>query len=126
VEWQLPTSSLTLPLAAVNATPFASLDLHLAPNVTWRFPQTQPALAVVLRDHGGGAARVEIPATVPALRQFDPDAIYGPTSPLYPSSLRIPLGQFRGVDLSALAAVELVFDHTPRGQLHLAGIDLVR
>jgi dienelactone hydrolase len=126
VAWQSPGEQLVLPLGAMDAATFTSLDLYLAPDATWELPQAAPALAIVLRDRQGTAARVEIPATVPALRQFEPDPAHGATAPLYPSSLRIPLGQFYGVDLANLASVELVFDHTPQGRLHLAGAEFVR
>jgi hypothetical protein len=81
--------------------------------------------AVVLRDNQGGAARVEILSSLPALRQFEPDPTHGTTAPLYPSALRIPLGQFAGVDLATVSSVELVFDQAPQGKLHLASVEFV-
>ncbi len=123
--WEAATESVQLPLESIDVSDFTSLELRLAPDPSWSLPQGQPVLAVVLRDRQGGAARVEILSTVPALRQFEADPTHGATAPLYPSALRIPLGQFAGVDLGALTSVELVFDQVPQGKLHLASIELV-
>lgn len=123
--WEAATESLQVPLDGVNVSDFTSLELRLAPDPSWSIPPGQPVLAVVLRDRQGGAARVEILATVPALRQFEADPTHGNTAPLYPSALRIPLGQFAGVDLAALTSVELLFDQVPQGRLHLASIEFV-
>jgi dienelactone hydrolase len=123
--WEAVTESLQVPLEGVNVSDFTSLELRLAPAPSWPIPQGQPVLAVVLRDRQGGAARVEILSTVPALRRFEADPTHGNTAPLYPSALRIPLGQFAGVDLTALTSVELVFDQVPQGKLHLASIEFV-
>ncbi len=123
--WEAATESLQVPLEGVNLSDFTSLELRFAPDPSWSIPQGQPVFAVVLRDRQGGAARVEILSTVPALRQFEADPTHGNTAPLYPSALRIPLGQFLGVDLAALTSVELVFDQAPQGKLHLASIDFV-
>ncbi len=126
VAWQSPTEQLALPLDGADVSAFTSLDLYLAPDVAWELPARSPAMAIVLRDRQGNAARVEIPATVPALRRFEADPVHGFTAPLYPSSLRIPLGQFYGVDLTSLDSLELVFDQTPQGKLHLARGEFVR
>lgn len=126
VAWQSPTEHLALPLGGVDVAAFTSLDLRLAPDVTWELLPGQPAMAIVLRDQQGNAARVEVPATLPALRQFEPDPTHGFTAPIYPTSLRISLGQFYGVDLTALHSLELVFDHTPQGKLHLASVEFVK
>lgn len=124
--WETATELLQVPLESVNISRFTSLELHLAPDPAWPIPQGPPVFAVVLRDDQGGAARVEILSTLPALRQFEPDPTHGTTAPLYPSALRIPLGQFAGVDLAALTSVELVFDQAPQGRLHLASIEFVK
>jgi dienelactone hydrolase len=125
LRWATPTERFTLPLDQANVSALASLELRLAPDPAWAVPQNQPALAVVLADRQGRAARVEVFPTVPALQQFEADAIHGATAPLYPSALRIPLGQFYGVDLTALDRVELVFDQAPKGKLHLASVEFV-
>ncbi|WP_155523667.1 hypothetical protein [Nodosilinea nodulosa] len=123
--WTTLPQQLQVPLESLDVGDFTSLALRLAPDPSWLMPQGQPAFAVVLRDRQGGAARVEIPPTVPALRQFEPDPTQGATAPVYPSDLRIPLGQFYGVDLTALSSVELVFDQAPQGQLYLASMEFV-
>lgn len=123
--WVTATESLQVPLESIDVSDFTSLQLRLAPDPTWPIPPGQPVFAVVLRDGQGGAARVEILSTVPALGQFEADATHGNTAPLYSSALRIPLGQFAGVDLAALTSVELVFDQATQGKLHLASIEFV-
>jgi hypothetical protein len=68
---------------------------------------------------------VEIPPTTPALYTFDaPNR--SAALPIYPTAIRIPLAQFQGVDLSALASLDLVLDTTPLGTLYLADIELLR
>lgn len=123
--WAAATETLQVPLESIDVSDFSSLELRLAPDSSWSLPQGQPVFAVVLRDGQGEAARVEILSTVPALRSFEADPTHGHTAPLYPSALRIPLGQFSGVDLTALTSVELVFDQVPQGKLHLASIEFV-
>ncbi|WP_193967197.1 hypothetical protein [Nodosilinea sp. LEGE 07088] len=123
--WSALPQRLQVPLASVSVSDFTSLELRLAPDPSWPIPQGQPVFAVVLRDRQGDAARVEILPSVPTLRQFEADSTHGNTAPLYPSNLRIPLGQFYGVDLTALSSVELVFDQAPQGKLHLASIEFV-
>ncbi|MGB3135250.1 MAG: hypothetical protein WBG38_19715 [Nodosilinea sp.] len=123
--WDSLAERLTLPVDA-DVSAFDSLELRLAADPDWIMLQDQPVLGVVLRDQQGGAARVEILSTVPALTQFESDPTYGlDAAPLYPSALRIPLGQFYGVDLTALASVELVFDQVFQGKLHLASVEFV-
>ncbi|PZO38376.1 MAG: hypothetical protein DCF17_14765 [Shackletoniella antarctica] len=124
--WETATELLRVPLESVNVSRFTSLELRLAPDPAWPIPQGQPVFAVVLRDNQGGAARVEILSSLPALRQFEPDPTHGTTAPLYPSALRIPLGQFAGVDLAAVSSLELVFDQAPQGKLHLASVEFVK
>jgi hypothetical protein len=126
LRWAAMAERLTLAFDAADVSAFGSLELRLAPDPAWSIPPGQPVLAVVLRDRQGGAARVEIPSTVPALRQFESDPIHGNTAPLYPSTLRIPLGQFYGVDLATLTSVELLFDQATQGKLYLASIELVK
>ncbi|MGB3311436.1 MAG: hypothetical protein WA939_15870 [Nodosilinea sp.] len=125
LEWSATPQQLQVSLENTNASRFSSLELRLAPDLSWPVPQGQPVFAVVLRDQQGQAARVEILSTVPALRSFEADPTHGHTAPLYPSALRIPLGQFSGVDLTALTSLELVFDQAAQGRLHLASIEFV-
>lgn len=125
LDWEAATESLQVPLERVDVSRFSSVELRLAPDPSWALPQGQPVFAVVLRDQQGNAARVEILSTVPALRQFEADPTHGPTAPLYPSALRISLGQFAGVDLAAVTSVEIVFDQAAQGRLHLASIEFV-
>ncbi|MEO1068229.1 MAG: hypothetical protein AAFW95_03810 [Cyanobacteria bacterium J06638_6] len=125
LAWDTGPQQLQVALETANFSDSASLNLRLAPDPAWALPPYQPAFAVVLRDRQGNAARVEILATVPALHQFEADPTAGLTAPLYASDLRIPLGQFDGVDLTALTSIDLVFDQTPKGKLHLVSLEFV-
>ncbi|XGB43432.1 MAG: hypothetical protein LVS60_06700 [Nodosilinea sp. LVE1205-7] len=105
---------------------FRSLQLRLA----WVQPNSinpsQAPLAVVLRDWRGTAVRVDIPATAPAFHSLatNPSTALPPVT--YPSALRIPLGQFRGLDLTSLVSLELHLNDSPQGLLDLATIEFIR
>ncbi len=121
LRWATPTEVLRFPMPRADFQGFSALQLRLAAD-----PNTpNPSLAVILRDQAGRAARVEIPPSTPALYAFD-----APTRaaalPVYPTAVRIPLAQFQGVDLSALASLELVMDTTPQGTLYLNSIVLLQ
>ncbi len=121
LRWNTPTEFLRVPIPRQDFRNFSALQLRLAAD-----PSTpNPSLAVVLRDQSGRAARVEIPPSTPALYRFDapnrPAAL-----PIYPTSVRIPLAQFQGVDLSALASLDIIFDTAPQGTLYLSDLNLLK
>jgi dienelactone hydrolase len=115
---------LALPPSSQDLSAFTSLQLRLAVDATDALTDGQPvALAVILQDQQGRAVRVEVPATTPALRAAAADPRWGYQGiPIYPSAVRISLAQFEGVDLTAIAALTLVFDRSDRGVLYLADI----
>jgi dienelactone hydrolase len=84
------------------------------------------AFAVRLTDKAGNQAIVELPAPLP----FPPKGTYPGDdfrfSPVLPQDIRLPLAAFNGVDPSALAAVELIFDATPAGSIFLTDLELLR
>lgn len=125
LHWPTPTESLRFPLDGQDFSTFSSLQLRLA--VEPRPPARPPAIALVLRDQRGQAIRVEVPATTPALYDFEASANPGASlAPVYPTALRVPLAQFHGVDLTALAALDLMFDGAAPGTLHLASVEFLR
>ncbi|HEY9879733.1 MAG TPA: hypothetical protein V6D29_14840 [Leptolyngbyaceae cyanobacterium] len=130
LSWQDRSGRLqvNLPNAAQDMREFDSIQIRLALDSTDVLNEGQrQAVAIVLHDRQGRAARVEIPALTPALRQFAPDPKWGYRSiPVYPSAVRIPLAQFQGVDLGAIATVELLFDQSERGVLYLADIAVLK
>ena len=121
LRWVSPTESLRFPIPQEDFRDFSALQLRLAAD-----PSTaNPSFAVILRDQAGRAARVEIPPTTPALYTFDaPNR--SAALPIYPTAIRIPLAQFQGVDLSALASLDLLLDTTPQGTLYLSGLELLK
>lgn len=129
LAWQSPGARLRLawPPAQQNIRAFDSLQMRLTVDssdiLNAGFDQQ---IAVLLRDRYGRGARVELPGGTPALHQFPPDPQTGYEAvPAYLSAVRIPLQQFEGIDLSAIASLELVFDHTPRGALYLTDIGVI-
>lgn len=121
LRWTTPTEVLRFPIPRQDFRAFSALQLRLAAD-----PSTpNPSLAVVLRDQAGRAARVEIPPSTPVLYRFD-DPNRPAALPVYPTSVRIPLAQFQGVDLATLNRLDLVLDGTPQGTLYLASIDFLR
>lgn len=125
IHWPTPTESLRFPLDGQDFSAFSSLQLRLAAEPTPQAPK--PTLALVLHDQRGQAIRVEVPTTTPALYDFEASASPGASlAPIYPTALRIPLAQFHGVDLTALAALDLRFDGAAPGRLHLASMEFLR
>ena len=124
VSWQTP-EQLHFPISAPqDLSSYTSLQLRLATDSSDVLNQNgAPAFAVVLRDQQGSYARIEIPAQAAALRYLPSDSHYGYEAiPAYPSAIRIDMEQFRGIDLRAVTAIDLIFDATPQGTLELAEI----
>ncbi|MFH7243720.1 MAG: alpha/beta hydrolase family protein [Spirulina sp.] len=121
LRWSTPTEVLRFPISNEDFRNFSALQLRLAAD-----PSTPNlSLAIILRDQAGRAARVEIPPSTPALYTFDaPNR--SAALPIYPTAVRIPLAQFHGVDLSALASLDLVLDTAPQGILYLDSIVLLQ
>ena len=121
LRWATPTEFLRVPIPQGDFRGFSALQLRLVADPS----SSTPSLAVILRDQAGAAARVEIPPTTPALYAFDASN-RSAALPTYPTAIRIPLAQFQGVDLSALASLDLILDTAPQGTLSLSAIDLLR
>ena len=100
-----------------------SLHLRVAPGSGPNLSARPSGFAVVLRDQSGQATRVEVPASSPALQRLPSHLSQPPTMLTYPSLVSIPLGQFRGVDITRLTAVDLVFDPDSEGGIYLAEVE---
>ncbi|MBD0336030.1 MAG: hypothetical protein ICV62_11125 [Cyanobacteria bacterium Co-bin13] len=126
LSWRQRPQSLrfALPASGQDLRAFASLQLRVAVDATDALNDGQTAaFAVILQDRQGRAVRVEVPATTAALRPYPADPRWGYQGvPIYPSAVRIPLAQFQGVDLAAIASLTLVFDQSDRGVLYLAEV----
>ncbi|MBU6230321.1 MAG: hypothetical protein KGQ93_11585 [Cyanobacteria bacterium REEB459] len=126
LTWQHPAPTLAFSLPPADLSHFSSLQLRLA----WvKAAQPNPSgapLAIVLRDRRGTARRVDIPATAPALHQLPTDSPARVQPFTYATALRIPLSQFRGIDLTSLTSLELSLNDVPQGVLDLATIEFIQ
>jgi len=123
LRWHQPNQGLVFSLPPQDLRNFSSLQLRLAGLQGLPPHSTSAPLGIVLRDRQGKAVRLDLPPPTAALNPLirDPN-----TSPFtYPSALRLPLAQFRGVDLAALSSLELRFDGIPEGGIDLAGIEFL-
>jgi hypothetical protein len=89
-----------------------------------------PRFSVVLRDTSGGAAVVAVPAgraafTIPAgeLQTQGKVALWTGFTPL--SSVRIPLSDFKGIDLSRVAGLAFSFSGPRSGVIRIADLEFV-
>lgn len=125
VTWQAAGGQLQFPITGpTNLQYFHSLQLRLATEPGRSSPPS--GFAVVLRDQSGQAVRVEIPTINPTLRQLPSDPTYGSRNvPIYPSAVRIPLPQFRGVNLSQLSSIDLVFDAGTEGEIYMGTVEFL-
>ena len=123
LRWNQPNQGLVFSLPPQDLGDFSSLQLRLAGVERLPPNSTSAPLGIVLRDRYGGAVRLDLPPTTAVLNP----PIRDPNTPhfTYPSALRIPLAQFRGVDLAALSSLELRFDGMARGRIDLARIEFL-
>ncbi len=127
ISWQESGGHLQFRLpAALDLNHFEYLQIRLASPPTPSGAAAGDGFAVVMRDQAEQAVRVEIPGTTGALGTvpFSPSPDGAPAL-AYPSTLTIPLLQFRGLDFQRLTAIDFIFDPGTTGTLMLAGIELV-
>ena len=124
LRWHQPGQGLVFPLSPPDLRDFSSLQLRLAGLEALPPGTTSAPLAIVLRDRHGGAIRLDLPPSTAALNPLPQDPNHPPFT--YPAALRIPLAQFRGVDLANLVSLELRFDGMPQGGLDLVEIELLK
>ncbi|MGE5375441.1 MAG: hypothetical protein ACM3XO_10320 [Bacteroidota bacterium] len=91
------------------------------------------AFTIQLLDTHGNTASVQTRADEPALRfplgnELENDTFEGGwfTGRVPLTSIRMPLKEFSGVDLTAIQQITLSFDQTPSGTLFISDLELVR
>jgi hypothetical protein len=91
------------------------------------------AFTIQLLDKYGNTASVHTQADEPALRfplgaEVENDTFDGGwfTGRVPLTSIRMPLSEFSGVDLTAIQQITLSFDQTPNGTLFISDLEMVR
>jgi hypothetical protein len=91
------------------------------------------AFTIQLLDKDGNTASVRTRADEPALRfplgkELENDTFDGGwfTGRVPLTSIRLPLNEFTGVDLTAIQQITLLFDQTPSGTLFISDLEIVR
>jgi hypothetical protein len=135
VAWEGPGAALrfALPDGGADLSDYASLSLRAAVNPVsdLNAPGEPGAFSVRLTDASGATATVVSRPDEPALQfpagDIQEDETFGVIfdGRAFLATMRIPLGDFEGVDLSAITEIALVFDQTPTGALFLADLEAV-
>lgn len=90
-----------------------------------RLPQS---FGVILQDTTGFSSAVKVSSKTPALG-YQPGApsttFYGWDGPAPMSSIRIPLSDFKGVDLSRINSIGLALDGQPTGSILSADLEFL-
>jgi hypothetical protein len=127
LRFSLPAGSDISQYSAVSLR--AALDPLSTLNPTFA-PQ---AFSVQIVDAQGIAASVRTQTDEPALRfpegnKEENDTFEGGwfTGRVPLTSLRVPLQDFKGVDLTNIQEISLVFDQNPSGSLFISDVELVR
>jgi len=121
--WSRPGASLEerIPQGARDFSSFSALSFRAALNFTdWRNYSPFADFDVVLTDTAGRAAAVPVSAWSKALA-YPPGKI-ARLPKVEMNGVRIPLSAFKGMDLSAVASVKLVFDRQPSGAVLLTDL----
>lgn len=126
---------LTLPAGEGDLSGYTTLSLRAGvdPISPLNAPGSPQALSVRLTDASGAVAEAQTRPDEPALG-FPPGVVE--EDPVFEGGLfsgrvplmtvRIPLSDFEGVDLSSIREVALLFDQTPSGSLFMADLEWVR
>lgn len=137
VSWEKPGAALrfALPAGAGDLSGFGALSLRAAvdPASPLNAAGSPQAFTVRLTDRSGNSAAVPTRPGEPALSfppglmQDDSSLETGFFTGLVPlTTIRLPLSDFAGVDLSQVGEIALIFDQTPSGALFLADVTAVR
>ena len=119
----------------MDLSQFSSISLRAAvdPLSTLNKAGISQAFTVQLVDKQGNTASVYTRATEPALHfpvgnQEKNDTFEGGwfTGRVPLTSIRMPLSDFTGVNLSEIREITLLFDQTPSGSLFISDIEIVR
>jgi len=135
-SWQKEGSALRFSLPeGSNLSQFSSVSLRAAldPLSTLNQPSVTQAFSVRLTDDHENTVTVRTQPDEPALRfpegiEEENDTFEGGwfTGRVPLTSIRLPLQDFKGVDLTNIREISLVFDQNPSGSLFISDIELVR
>ncbi len=132
LSWTGPQAvfSTTLPYEAQNLSQFEMLHLRalVDPTAFLNAPQLPQSFSVIVHDTAGDSATVKVLAKTPALtyQLGAPDTKFYGWNGLAPmSSIRIPLSDFDGVDLSRVASIALALDGQPTGSILIADLEFL-
>jgi hypothetical protein len=134
--WSQPGAAMRFSLPqATDLSQFSAISLRAAldPLSLLNEAGAYQGLTIKLVDEQGNSAAVTTRSDEPALR-FPPgdeaknDSFEGGlfTGRVPMTSIRIPLGNFSGVDLSTIREVVLLFDQAPTGSLFMGDLEVVR
>ncbi len=136
VAWERPDAALhfALPAGYRNLRFLTALSLRAAvdPLSELNAPGETPRFSIQLTDADGATAQVTTRPDEPALvfpaGEVKEESFFGTlfTGRVPLTTIRVPLREFEGVDLSAIAEIALRFDATPSGAIFLADLALVR
>jgi hypothetical protein len=120
---------------ATDLSQFSSISLRAALDPLSELNERNgtQAFTIQLVDKNGNTASVHTRADEPALRfplgnETENDTFEGGwfTGRVPLTSIRVPLSEFNGVDLTAIQQITLSFDQTPSGTLFISDLELVR
>jgi len=136
LSWSQSGAALRFSLPeASDLSQFSSLSLRAAldPLSPLNKAGAYQAFTIQLVDQQGNTAYVHTRADEPALQfpvgeKEESDTFEGGwfTGRVPLTSIRMPLSDFTGVDLSAIREIRLLFDQAPSGSLFLGDLELVR
>ncbi len=121
--------------AGSDISDYASVSLRAAldPLSPLNQPGATQAFSIQITDSQGKTATVQTQSDEPALRfpegyLEENDTFEGGwfTGRVPLTSIRVPLREFKGVDLSDVREIGLVFDQNPSGSLFISDMELVR
>jgi hypothetical protein len=134
--WTGPEAALRFSLPEeLDLSGYSAISLRAAldPLSSLNPPGAEQALTVRLVDVHGATASLSTRAGEPALEypegnQEESDTFDGGwfTGRVPLTSIRLPLQEFTGVDLSAIQEIAILFDRTPSGTLFMSDFELVR
>ena len=125
VAWRGPGAVVREPLdpSGVDVSRYDGVRLRVAVTDDARNAgRDRQDLRVVLEDVRGRRAAVAVGDRTGALVRVNP---VGVTHAVL-NGIRLPLSEFRGIDLTTIRAVELRFDRTPAGRLSVADLAFTR
>jgi hypothetical protein len=128
------TWNFSLP-EATDLSQYSSISLRAALDPLSKLNEADgvQAFTIQLQDKDGNTASVQTRADEPALRfplgkELENDTFDGGwfTGRVPLTSIRMPLNEFSGVDLTAIQQITLLFDQTASGTLFISDLEMVR